>query len=45
VVDLNLEYAAASKHRQLSEDLFETVRETKSPESFMPRDNPSAGGG
>jgi oligopeptide transport system ATP-binding protein len=45
VVDLNLEYAAASKHRQLSEDLFETVHETKSPESFMPRDNPSAGGG
>jgi peptide/nickel transport system ATP-binding protein/oligopeptide transport system ATP-binding protein len=45
VVDLNLEYAAASKHRQLSEDLFETVQETKSPESFMPRDNPSAGGG
>jgi oligopeptide/dipeptide ABC transporter ATP-binding protein len=45
VVDLNLEYAAASKHRQVSEDLFETVRETKSPESFMPRDNPSAGGG
>jgi oligopeptide transport system ATP-binding protein len=34
VVDLELEYAAASKHRHVSEDLFEDLRETREPASL-----------
>jgi peptide/nickel transport system ATP-binding protein/oligopeptide transport system ATP-binding protein len=46
VVDLELEYVAASKHRStVAEDMFDSLRDTRSPESFQPRDNPGAGGG
>lgn len=44
VVDLELEVAAASRHRQVDEDLFQTIREAKNVDSYIPGDVSATGG-
>ena len=44
VVDVELEFVAADRHRTVSEDLFETLREARTVDSALPGDGSASDG-